>query len=180
MNFIRKPIDIENLIVAIEKGLEKLSITRALRLRNQEIDFARQMIARITQQREIIVNLKDYVLKDMLHFAQELVISLAVPILVFDTALQARFVNPKSKSPLSLPGAAEGDIDTLLKEMGIETPYTQIKDVLSPRVKECFVQMAQHEKLDIGSELSATLISLKLVKGRINDCRIVALLHKRR
>jgi len=51
MNFLKKPIDLENLSVLIEKAIEKLHITRSLKYRTREVELANQIIHKISEQK---------------------------------------------------------------------------------------------------------------------------------
>ena len=54
-NFIKKPIDLEQLIVSVEKAIEKVKTERSLRYRIRDLELAEQIIARITRTKEIII-----------------------------------------------------------------------------------------------------------------------------
>jgi len=49
MNFLKKPIDLDNLSVLIEKAIEKLHITRSLKYRTREVELAKQIINKISE-----------------------------------------------------------------------------------------------------------------------------------
>jgi len=49
MNFLKKPLDLDNLAVLIEKAIEKLHITRSLKYRTREVELANQIINKITE-----------------------------------------------------------------------------------------------------------------------------------
>jgi len=49
MNFLKKPIDLENLAVLIEKAIEKLNLTRSLKYRTREVELANQIITNIIE-----------------------------------------------------------------------------------------------------------------------------------
>jgi len=51
MNFLKKPIDLDNLSVLIEKAIEKLHITRSLKYRTREVELANQIINKISEQK---------------------------------------------------------------------------------------------------------------------------------
>lgn len=92
-NFIRKPIELDELIVSIEKALEKLKMTRALKHRTRELALAEQIIAKITSQREIIL---DFGNPEHIHaraYAQEVLDCLPICLVVFDEKMNVRFIN---------------------------------------------------------------------------------------
>ncbi|SHI84226.1 Response regulator receiver domain-containing protein [Dethiosulfatibacter aminovorans DSM 17477] len=53
MNFIRKPIDLEQLLVSVQKAYEKLNLQRAYYYAEREIDISRQIIDKISLDRDI-------------------------------------------------------------------------------------------------------------------------------
>jgi len=51
MNYLKKPIDLDNLTVLIEKAIEKLHITRSLKYRTREVELAKQIITKIEEKK---------------------------------------------------------------------------------------------------------------------------------
>ena len=93
MNFLKKPIDLENLLVLVEKAMEKLQITRALKYRTREVELANQVIARITGQKEIIVDFGSASSSSSRLFAQNIIDSIPLKILVVDQNLNVHLSN---------------------------------------------------------------------------------------
>ncbi|MBF0489566.1 MAG: response regulator [Candidatus Omnitrophica bacterium] len=48
MNYLKKPIDFENLLIFIQKAIEKLQMTRALKYRTRELELANRIIQEST------------------------------------------------------------------------------------------------------------------------------------
>lgn len=92
-NFIRKPIELDELILCVEKALEKLQIIRALKYRTRELELTRQIIATFTKEREIIIDARNHTRHPARDFAQEVIENLPMGIVVFDTNLNIQFVN---------------------------------------------------------------------------------------
>jgi DNA-binding response OmpR family regulator len=59
MNFIKKPIDLDELLVQIEKAKEKLTLERSYKFRLREIELAHQIIAQISHNPQIAFKLTD-------------------------------------------------------------------------------------------------------------------------
>ena len=47
MNFLKKPVDLDQMVVCVEKGLAKLNLVRALKYRTREVELSEQTYARI-------------------------------------------------------------------------------------------------------------------------------------
>ncbi len=47
-NFLKKPIDLDELMLVITKALEKLNLRRLLKYRTRELELAKEIIAKIT------------------------------------------------------------------------------------------------------------------------------------
>ena len=93
INFLRKPIDLDQLVIAVEKALEKLNTLRALRYRSRELELSKQLIAKITTEKEIIIDLRDYTRKPALEFVRQLLDALPMGLVVVDRDMKIRYVN---------------------------------------------------------------------------------------
>lgn len=60
INFLRKPIDLDHMIVCIRRALDKLTADRALKYRIRELELAREIIAKITTEREVVIDIRDH------------------------------------------------------------------------------------------------------------------------
>ena len=57
INFVKKPVDIEQLEVFLRKALSELNLKRAIRFRNRDLELAQHVIARIATQEGVILDL---------------------------------------------------------------------------------------------------------------------------
>ena len=48
INFILKPIDLDQLVISVERAMERLKTSRALKYRNRELELTREVIASMT------------------------------------------------------------------------------------------------------------------------------------
>lgn len=92
-NFIRKPIDLDHLIVAVEKAIERLKLNRALKYRNRELEIQKQFAAYISKNSEIVINASDYLTEQVTGFAQKLLDVLPLAIFVVDSAFRIQYYN---------------------------------------------------------------------------------------
>ncbi|WP_420266080.1 response regulator [Candidatus Magnetominusculus dajiuhuensis] len=120
INFIKKPVDIDQLLMSVEKALEKLRLDRALKYRNRELELARQIIAQVTAEQEIIINLHNSVLKQATDFAQRLLDAIPTSIMVIKRDFNIVYVN---KSLSSILGGRCDKLDEhmieSMKKMGV-------------------------------------------------------------
>ena len=55
VNFLRKPIDVEHMLLAVQKALEQLTIRRSLAYRNREAALMHELVVRLTHNLELVV-----------------------------------------------------------------------------------------------------------------------------
>ena len=73
LNFLKKPIDLEQLTLAVEKALEKLHLYRSLKYRNRELELAKELLVKVTVGKEIVVNLSGATEKSMQEFNENII-----------------------------------------------------------------------------------------------------------
>jgi len=94
INYIRKPIDIDQLIIAVQKALEKLQLQRAYFYKARESELSKQIIIRITEEKGLIIELRDYPgVKVMENIALNLINTLPIPFILIDKDMNVNFVN---------------------------------------------------------------------------------------
>ncbi|MFC1461976.1 response regulator [Verrucomicrobiota bacterium] len=93
INFLKKPIDLDQMILTVEKAIAKLSMARALKYRLRELELSREIIARITADEEIIIDAHDHLRHAARKFAQRLLDAIPVGLIIFDRELNVRYVN---------------------------------------------------------------------------------------
>ncbi|MBF0465993.1 MAG: response regulator [Nitrospirae bacterium] len=130
LSFLRKPVDLDQLILLIEKALEKLSGDRALKYRTRELELARQIIAQITEEEDVIINIHKTIVEQAMNFAQRLLDSIPMSIIVIRRDLSLIYIN---KSMLDMIDYSPERIDEkfleVMKKIGIkEVSIKQITD----------------------------------------------------
>jgi len=92
-NFLKKPIDLDQIIVTIEKAIDKLNSTRALKFRIRELELAHELIAKITSEKEIVIDTRKYSRQDTRNFAMELLNSIPVGLIAVMQNLKIKYTN---------------------------------------------------------------------------------------
>ena len=93
INFLKKPIDLDQMILAVQKALEKLHTDRSLKYRIRELELAKQVISIITEEKELLVDFRRQVTESTRNFAKQLINAIPVCMFVMDYDLNILFVN---------------------------------------------------------------------------------------
>lgn len=119
-NFIRKPIDLEELIISIEKSLEKLNTTRSLKYRLRELELSKQIIARFTENKEIVIDTHSQPQKQVMDFARNIIEMLPMGMVIVDKNMKVRYANEKVISGFNeIPDRIDDSFIRNLKKLGI-------------------------------------------------------------
>jgi len=100
MNFLKKPVDIDQLILSAQKALEKLQSARSLKYRTRELQLATQVIGRITTENKLFVDLRSTVPKATLEFAEQLLDAIPIGLLGVDQDMNVLYMNRSCTQPL--------------------------------------------------------------------------------
>lgn len=93
INYIRKPIDLDQLLLAVKKALEKLKLQRAYFYKVRELELSQQIIAKITREKELIVEFRDQSKVEAWNFVLNLINTMPIPLVVTDPDMNVNFVN---------------------------------------------------------------------------------------
>lgn len=116
INYIRKPIDLEQLLLAVQKAVDKLRLQRAYLYKTRELELAQQIIAKITEEKEIIFELRDQL--KAREFALNLIDTSPVPLVLTNENMDVDFVN---KHFVRLYGyTPQGIEEGFIKKLGLE------------------------------------------------------------
>lgn len=116
VNFLRKPIDLDQLTVCIDKALEKLQAERALKCRLRELELMREIIVKISSTQEIAVDIRDHTRGPARNFASRLLDSLPAHLLVLDKGMNILYANEVTRKALeTVPQKVD---DEVLKKLG--------------------------------------------------------------
>ncbi|MBF0537791.1 MAG: response regulator [Nitrospirae bacterium] len=162
INFLKKPVDLDQLIVVIEKALEHLQLDRKLRYRNRELEIARQIITQITAEQGGIINIHESVVRQMMSYAKTLLDAIPMSILVMKKDLAIVYIN---KSFSHIIGNSSERLDEALLEqirrLGIKEISLQ---QLTEMVNRLYETPGRIETIRSGefSYLVLTLITIKV------------------
>ena len=99
MNFLKKPVDIDQLILSAQKALEKLRSSRSLKYRTRELQLATQVIGRITTENKLFVDLRSTVPQATLKFAVQLLDAIPIGLLAVDQDMNVLYMNRPCTQP---------------------------------------------------------------------------------
>ncbi len=178
MNFLKKPIDLENLTVLLEKAMQKLQITRALKYRTRELELANQIITRITDQKELIVDLtttsSSSSSSSSREFAQNIIDCIPMALMVVDQGLNIRFSNSAISTalgyvPKKLDERMVKDLDKLgIKELWHSTFVNALQKTLN-------LPLGEFQQVSISKHSFMTMIPLSFFDNKIKG-KLVAVI----
>ena len=93
MNYLKKPIDIDQMVAAIEQALEKLKIKRNLLYKTRDLELAQEVLARVTKNKEITIDISDSLQNPARVFAREFIDTIPAPLFVVDKDCNVVFSN---------------------------------------------------------------------------------------
>ncbi len=121
MNFLKKPIDLDQLTIAAQKALEKLQAARSLKYRTRELELATQVIGRITTENKLHVDLRRSVPKATLDFAEQLLEAIPIALFAVDKDMNIIYMNSHCTQPLGYrPEKVDEQFLRSLAKIGIE------------------------------------------------------------
>jgi DNA-binding NtrC family response regulator len=181
INFIRKPIDIDHLLVSVEKAIEKLRLTRALKYRDRELEIQKEFFAYINKNKEIVVNIGTHFNKQIEIFAKQLLDSIPMAIFVVNKEFTILTYNRDLRKILDGKDQTlnEDFVSKLAKAGGHNIAY----DELISRINKVFEQPSgTFERMEIGKYgyIHMSLIKVvKTFKGEKSDVVVVAIRGER-
>ena len=95
LNFLKKPIDVEQLILTVGKALEKINLDRALKYRTRELELAKKIIAQITMENEIIIDSRKGTQSQIKEFANKLLDVIPLGLIVIDKDMKMLYTNSR-------------------------------------------------------------------------------------
>lgn len=121
VNFLKKPVDLEELVLAVEKGLEKLHTKRSLKYRTRELELSKQIVAKITGEKEIVVDVRDSTRKPARDFAQRILDAMPVGLAILDRDMKMPYANGQLVTAIEYqPEKIDEQFVQSLTKMGIK------------------------------------------------------------
>ncbi|MFH1489657.1 MAG: response regulator [Pseudomonadota bacterium] len=132
INFLKKPIDLDQMILAVQKALEKLHADRSLKFRLRELELAEQIMGTITSENELLVDLRRRISEPTRDFAQRLINAIPVNMLVMDFGLNIFFSNICLEKALKCkPEKLDEEMIKKLHGIGVnELTYENLRSVV--------------------------------------------------
>lgn len=166
INYIRKPIDVDQVLLSVEKATEKLKLRRALLYKARELELAHEIIAKITEEKEIIVELGQNLRIDAEAFASELLDLIPSSILLVDDQLRVAFANRHARESCgaSIKQFSPEIIQPLgIEGIGYEDLCKTLRSILSSRVgKLTLIPTAS------GKQVTLAQVSILVSKRRLS------------
>ena len=121
INFLKKPVDLEELVLSVEKGLEKLHTKRSLQYRTRELELSKQIVAKITGEKEIVVDVRDSTRKPARDFAQRILDAMPVGLAILDRDMKIPYANGQLATAIEYqPEKIDEQFVQSLTKMGIK------------------------------------------------------------
>jgi DNA-binding NtrC family response regulator len=117
VNYLKKPIDLDQLLLAITKALERLNLKRSVLFRKRDLELAREIVAKVTSKKELLVDVRNGARKSAVDFAESLVDSLPLNLMVLDEEMNVLFVNRGVKARVGESSITVGT--ELFEDMGL-------------------------------------------------------------
>lgn len=93
LNFLRKPFDVDQVLLAIEKALDYQAVRRSLAYRTREAELMQELVVRLTHRLEVIVQTPGELASEMTGFLRKLVDSLPLGVAVVGADRGVLFAN---------------------------------------------------------------------------------------
>ncbi len=181
INFIRKPIDLDHLIVSVERAIERLRLNRALKYRNRELEIQKEFIAYINKNSEIVVNINEHLAEKITAFAQQLLDALPIAIFVVDREFRILYYN----RDMGKIGDYRNQVinEDFIKKLAKIGAAAITYDSLISRISKVYEEKSGRiERMEIGKYGYATLSLLKVMKyfdEKMTDLVVVAIRGER-
>jgi len=144
INYIKKPINLEELIVSIEKALETLYLRRCMLYRSQEAALGQEVIVKILTKNKLVVDAKRAVNGAFRKNALDLLESLPIELLVLGQDGTVLYANPYLSDQLGFkPEAVDKNLTDGLAAIGFE-------DVVLENFSASIESLFSSEAQDIG------------------------------
>lgn len=93
INFIAKPIDLEQLLLSTQKAIDKLELQRSYYYKTRELELTRQVMKRISTERGHIIEFPENSEQDQSGLVLNLIDIMNISYLLFDNELNVGFTN---------------------------------------------------------------------------------------
>jgi len=170
INFIKKPIDLEQMGLIVEKALEKLNLHRSLNYRKRELQLKHELITRITS-KGIVINPVEKTDESNLNFMHLLLNALPLDFVVFTKDLDILHMNDQfaaqfDYSPEKIDEKFLGQMDRFgIKDLSLDVLKEKFDKALNSDTAE--IETIKFEKYAF-----LTILAIKLYKEK-KECKVV-------
>lgn len=139
INYIRKPVDVDQVLLSVQKAAERLELRRSLLYKARELELAHEIIATFTEHKDLIIELGQNLQINPSELANEFLDILPLPFLLFDEECRIVFGNRLvsnicGKSPLEINEEVLRCLG--LQEMGAERLKELITKTFSGEIQD--------------------------------------------
>jgi DNA-binding NtrC family response regulator len=133
MHFLRKPIDLDQMILTVEKAIDKLHTDRSLKYRTRELELATQIIGTVSLENQILVDLRRLAPRSLKDFAQKLIDAMPMGLLVLRKDATIIYMNRSVAQALERqPEKADEEFVKSLGKVGIkDLPYESLMSAVN-------------------------------------------------
>ncbi|WP_321329823.1 response regulator [uncultured Ilyobacter sp.] len=157
INFISKPIDLEQLLLSTQKAIDKLELQRSYYYKTRELELTRQIMKRISSERGYDIEFSENSEQDQSGLVLNLIDIMNISYVLFDEKLDVGFANQYfQKHNDFLPEKIDKEF---FKKLGI-------KDIDMDRFREDISSMFKSKRskmIKLNSENSTKVIIIKIV-----------------
>ena len=134
VNFLRKPIDIEQMLLAIQKALEFQTMRRSLAYRNRDVELMRDLVVRLNRKLELVVETPGPLPEETRQFLHQLVDVLPIGVVIAGSDRRILYANHHVISSL---GNSPDTLSTQwLSQMGVnKLAEEELAEIFSRAVK---------------------------------------------
>lgn len=176
INFLKKPIDLEQMIVAVEKAIEKIKTDRALKYRTRELELARQIIAKITAEKEIVIDVRGNPPQSARDFASKLLDALPIGLIIVDRDMKIRYMNNYlARRNESRQDKIDENSIKILEKIGFkELSY---KSLRSSIVKRFESPKGTFDSIGVGKDAYLTLTTMKILDNKKEEDAVLLVMR---
>ena len=179
INFLKKPIDLDQMVVAVEKAIEKINSDRALTYRTRELELAKEVIAKITADKEIVIDVRKGTWQPADNFAQKLLDAIPVGLVVLNKDMKVRYANSHvTKAIESQSEKIDEEFLQSLDKIGIrELSYESLVSTVNKLFE---APMGTFEKISIGKYAYLTLTTMTILGDEKKENVVLVLMRGER
>lgn len=179
INFLKKPIDLEQLILSVERGLEKLNAARALKYRTRDLELATEVIGSISVENQIHLDLRSSVSDSARNFAKSIVDMLPMGLLILNKEMELVYMNQcVARVVQSRPKKVDEKFLNSLAKIGIDgLSYESLAAASSKLFSELHGTV---ETIKVGKYSYLTLAPMRIIKEEKQEDAVLMIIRGER